>query len=768
MSHRDNGSGPIPENDWSMAHMSNLPMAVVEWDQDYRVARWTGEAERMFGWNENETLGKGLLELGLTLPENAAKVREAMSRLKDGSTRHWVASTRNLTKSGKVIDCTWYNSLLSDGTKTVSVMSLVVDNTAMVNAERALKESEYRLRTVMDNSLDGINMLDLTTGRYVVLSPAQVEMTGMTREELLGMTAEKAYRLTHPDDREITISQQKRVLEGKDDGSPVEYRWLVNGEYRWFSDRRKLVYNADGDPVAMVGLSRDITEQKKTEEAIVGARQQAEEERARLSTVLDQMPLGMVIADPNGKLLMGNKRLDEICRFPMLHSASIKEYPQWVAFDPADNHELSAEERPMAIALMTGKVSGPKEVILKRGDGTLGTVMSSAAPIRDSSGNLIGGVSVIWDISERKEIERELTETKARLETVLGKLPVAVIVVSAPDGKMVYCNEEVGRHFRIEVNGVPRENIFTGYPIYHLDGSQYIVEEYPTVRAMRTGEMVYNEIIEYERSDGTRGYANANAVPIKDANGNVTSVIGLRIDISNEIMAQKGLARSNAELQQFAYIASHDLQEPLRMVMSYVSLLKKKHQGSMNDEARQYVDNIMTGGERMRELVNDLLTFSRIESQTKAFSKVDMNEVVGSIIALMGPAITECDAKIKVDSLPSIHADEMQMSQVVMNLVSNALKFRRKVPLHIEIYSLTGPREWIFAVRDDGIGIDPMFSDKLFQMFQRLHTMDDYPGTGMGLAISKKIVERHGGRIWFESTPGSGSTFYFSVPKAGQ
>ncbi len=251
-------------------HLENTPLAVVEWDKDFIVTRWAGEAERIFGWSQQETAGRPIMDLHIIHEDDVAVVERTMAHLTDGSSTQVVSSNRNITKDGRVIHCTWYNSVLQDaGGRMRSVMSLVVDNTERHRTEQALRESERLLRTVFENSLDGINMLDLATGRYVLLSPAQVAMTGFTKEELDGITAEEAYERTHPEDREVTVLQQQRVAAGEDSGEPVEYRWMVkSGEYRWFSDRRRLVRDAEGTAVALVGVSRDVTERKGAEEAL--------------------------------------------------------------------------------------------------------------------------------------------------------------------------------------------------------------------------------------------------------------------------------------------------------------------------------------------------------------------------------------------------------------------------------------------------------------------------------------------------------------------
>jgi signal transduction histidine kinase/DNA-binding response OmpR family regulator len=225
------------------------------------------------------------------------------------------------------------------------------------------------------------------------------------------------------------------------------------------------------------------------------------------------------------------------------------------------------------------------------------------------------------------------------------------------------------------------------------------------------------------------------------------------------------LASTNAELRQFAYIASHDLQEPLRMVSTYLALLQRKYGSGMNDEAKEYIKFANQGSKRMRELIKDLLGYSRLETQTKVFAEVDMNQVVNEVLTDLHPSIELHHALINVDELPLIIADEVQMKQLLMNLISNAIKFHGSRPPRVRVSVINGTTKWTFSVNDNGIGINPDYSAKIFEVFQRLHTKEEYEGTGIGLAIAKKIVDRHEGKIWVESLEGVGSTFFFTIPK---
>jgi len=224
------------------------------------------------------------------------------------------------------------------------------------------------------------------------------------------------------------------------------------------------------------------------------------------------------------------------------------------------------------------------------------------------------------------------------------------------------------------------------------------------------------------------------------------------------------LERSNKELEQFAYVASHDLQEPLRMVSSYTQLLARRYQDQLDQDAHEFIGYAVDGAERMRRLINDLLAYSRLGTRGKSFGKTDSRQVLEESLANLQTAIGETGATVTHDGLPTVIADESQLTQVFQNLVGNAIKFHGQAPPAIHIGAERKHDEWVFSVRDNGIGIDPQYYERIFVIFQTLHPRDQYPGTGIGLALCKRIVERHGGRIWVESALGEGATFCFTIP----
>jgi light-regulated signal transduction histidine kinase (bacteriophytochrome) len=227
------------------------------------------------------------------------------------------------------------------------------------------------------------------------------------------------------------------------------------------------------------------------------------------------------------------------------------------------------------------------------------------------------------------------------------------------------------------------------------------------------------------------------------------------------------LARSNAELEQFAYIASHDLQEPLRMITSYMQIIEEDYKGKLDEDADEYIAFAVDGAKRMQTLINDLLKYSRVGTKGKSFVPISTETALNEALDNMQVTIDETQAVITHDQLPTVLGDDAQLTQVFQNLLSNAIKFRGNSAPQIHVGVEQTPKEWVFSVRDNGIGIDMKYAERIFTIFQRLHAREEYPGTGIGLAVVKKIVERHGGRIWVESPPESGSTFYFTLPTTG-
>ena len=267
-------------------------------------------------------------------------------------------------------------------------------------------------------------------------------------------------------------------------------------------------------------------------------------------------------------------------------------------------------------------------------------------------------------------------------------------------------------------------------------------------------------------------HIKANASVQRDATGTAVHMIGTNWDITEQKLAAEELqravtelARSNADLDQFASVASHDLQEPLRAIAGCTELLEKDYRAQLDADAVELIRYTVEGTRRMQTLIRDLLEYSRVSTRGQWFTPTDGNAAFAGALANLDTAIRERDAVITHDPLPTLMADPTQLPLLLQNLIGNGLKFSGEQRPEIHVGARPNDDGWLFSVRDNGIGIEPQYRERIFVIFQRLHTRTEYPGTGIGLAICKRIVERHGGRIWVESEPGRGSTFYFTIPK---
>jgi PAS domain S-box-containing protein len=382
---------------------------------------------------------------------------------------------------------------------------------------------------------------------------------------------------------------------------------------------------------------------------------------------------------------------------------------------------------------------------------------------RDNAGQALRMTGVCWDITARKQAEAALRQSEERYRGLVELSPEAVFVNR--NNRIVLVNPAAlalfGASSPEQLLGKSPFELF--HPDYHA-----LVRE-------RVGQMLAGErtpILEEKilRLDGAAVDVEVVGAPVIDHGERAVQVL-LR-DITERKRAQaalqqttEDLRRSNRDLEQFAYVASHDLQEPLRAVGGYVKLLQLRFPEQLDAKARDYIAGACEGAARMEQLITDLLTFSRVGTHGGNFAPADLNAVLDHSLRNLQPGIKSSQAAITHDALPALFVDATQMMQLFQNLIGNALKFHGELPPKIHVGAQRQAGRWVFSVRDNGIGIEPQYYERIFQIFQRLHTRKEYPGTGIGLAICKRIVERHNGAVWVESQPGQGSTFYFSIPQ---
>ncbi len=344
----------------------------------------------------------------------------------------------------------------------------------------------------------------------------------------------------------------------------------------------------------------------------------------------------------------------------------------------------------------------------------------------------------------------------------------AMIVTENQNGEnpIVYCNQAF-----LSLTGYTKDEVI-GRDCRFLQGKDTDPAAITELKRAVTAQQHLDIVIKNYRKDGSAFWNDLVMSPMFDDNGKLTHFVGFQLDITKRVtyekqlsQSQKSLERSNKELEQFTYAASHDLQEPLRMVSSYLQLIQERYHDKLDEDGETFINFATDGSRRMQALVNDLLTLSRVRTTARIFKTEDLDLVIKDVRSNLQTAIEESKAQVTCDPLPKIKVDRTQIMQLLQNLISNGIKYQqkdRRPNIHIAVTKKGAVYE--FTVADNGIGIDPAYFERIFGVFQRLHTRAEYPGTGVGLAICSKIVERHGGEIWVTSKLGKGSTFHFTLP----
>lgn len=367
------------------------------------------------------------------------------------------------------------------------------------------------------------------------------------------------------------------------------------------------------------------------------------------------------------------------------------------------------------------------------------------------------------DITERKQALEALLASQERYRDLFENAH-DIIYTTSLQGEFTSFNQAGER-----VTGYTREEALgKSFRDVVAPEHQELVQE--MIRRKLGGEAHTTYELEIVAKDGTRRFLETSS-RLMFSEGCPVGVQAIARDITERkraeaVVAKQALelARSNAELEHFAWIVSHDLQEPLRIARSFAELLAERCRGRLDADADEFISHIVDATQRMHKLIQALLEYSRVSTRDHPFSHTDGGEVLERVLRDLSVPLRETGATVTQDPLPVVMADGLQLGQLFQNLIGNAVKFRRQEPPRIHVAADRQAAEWVFSVRDNGIGIDPAEFERIFQIFERGHAQQTYPGTGIGLAISKRIVERHGGRIWLESKPGEGSTFYFTIP----
>ena len=537
----------------------------------------------------------------------------------------------------------------------------------------------------------------------------------------------------------------------------------------------------DGRITGYLGIAQDITERRQTEALLKKGRDELEmrvQERtaallaskAQFQAAFEQAAVGIARVSPTGDWLDVNSKLCQIVGYT-------REELSALTFQDITHPDDLNSDLLYLTQVIAGEITNySMEKRYIRKDGSLVWVNLTVAPARNASGEPECFVSIVEDISARKKAQAALEDSETRYRFLADAMP-QIVWTSDPDGNLDYYNQ---RWF--DYTGMTlEETMGWGWqPVLHPDDLQNCLNRWTD---SLTTDRPYEVEYRFKRaSDGAYRWHLGRALPRRNEAGEILQWVGTCTDIEDFKQAQDALRqmndelearvnertadlmRSNEELQQFAYVASHDLQEPLRMIGSYTQLLARRYQGQLDEKADKYIAYAVDGVNRMQTMIQDLLGYSRVGSQEPNFQETSANRIVDIALVNLSAAVKDSGATVTVEPLPTFLADATQLVSLFQNLIGNAIKYSGEKPPCVYIRACRQEDKWVFSVKDNGIGIEPQFAERIFVIFQRLHGRGEYSGTGIGLAICKKIVERHRGNIWMESETGQGSTFFFSLP----
>jgi PAS domain S-box-containing protein len=638
-----------------------------------------------------------------------------------------------------------YSCLYNSHGEIIGHFGIQRDITNRKHAEEELRQSQQNLTDFVENAIVCLHWV-ASDGTIVWANQAELDLLGYTREEYIGhsITEFHANQTAIEDILQRLLSNQP--VQGYEtdlrckDGSIRHV--LIDSNSSWKNDQF----------VRTRCFTRDITDRKRAEAAL---RQSEQKFRA----IFDGTFQFMGVLDPEGRVTEANRTaLDAIAAKLEDVVGQLFWTTPWWTHSPILQGQL---KQAIARAAKGELVRFEAEHILA--DETSVFVDFTLKPVFDESGKVIMLIPEGRDISDRKQIEEDLRESEQRLQALLDN-STAVIYMKDIQGRYMMMNRSYETLFHLDRNEVKGKTDQDLFPKEIADVFQSNDRE-----VIAAGVALEKEEVA-PQDDGLHTYLSIK-FPLFDAEGVIYAVCGMSTDISERKKAevelqnqQQDLARSNNELQQFAYVASHDLQEPLRMIISYLELLERRYKGQLDAKADQFIAYAVDGATRMQTLINDLLSYSRVGTRGQDWESVACEKIVKHVLTNLQVAITQSEAIITHDSLPQVNADPSQLTQLFQNLISNAIKFKGQDPPKIHIGANCINDKWLFSVCDNGMGIDTQYMDKIFIIFQRLHSRTEYPGTGIGLAVCKKIVERHGGTIWVESQPNQGSTFFFTLP----
>ena len=677
-----------------------------------------------------------------------------------------------------------------------SVVCFSRDITERKRAEEELRKTEQIYRAIGE-SIDYGVWVCAPDGKNTYASESFLKLVGITQEQCSDFGWGD---VLHPEDAERTIAAWKECVHTEGTWN-IEHRFLgVDGQWHPILARGVPIRDEAGEIVCWAGINLDISERKRAEENV-----------AHLAAIVESSDDAIIGKTLDGEITTWNRAAEEIYGY-----TAEEVIGQSISL-------LAPNDSPDEVPAILQRISLGEEVrqydaLRRRKDGRNIHVSLTVSAIRDASGKINGASTIARDITERKQMEAELRNSRDALELrvlertadlkkvndellieiqerrraeeavraserefrLLADAMPQIVWITRPDGWNIYFNQQW-----LDYTGQTLEESYGhGWnKPFHPDDQQRAWDAWQN--ATKNGA-VYDLECRLRRADGVYRWWLIRGVPVLDERGTVLKWFGTCTDIDERKRMEEALHKSlnelefnvrertatiarlelvNAELQEFAFVASHDLQEPLRKIQTFCDMAQKRCTPVLDSTSKEYLDRVVNSASRMRLLLRDLLEFSRVATRPEPFQRIDLVKIAREAADVFEASVKETGCQIEIESIPVIEADESQMLRLFQNLIGNALKFHSGETPRIRVYGkLDRKKICEIFVQDNGIGFDPQFAERIFKPFQRLHPRNEYDGTGMGLAICRKIVERHGGSIRAESEPGKGSTFIIRLP----
>jgi PAS domain S-box-containing protein len=623
------------------------------------------------------------------------------------------------------------------------------DNSRRAIAEEALQESECQYRTLVNGVKDYAILMLGPRGEIRSWNPGAERMSGCSFDEVVGQNFSRFFP-----SEDIGHGGPAELLRlAAANGTHEEQGMCLRKDGTRYPVRT--AYTASHDPQGNLRgfsvMSRDLSESTESE--------------AKYRGLMEAAPDAMVVVNTDGEIVLLNVQAEKqfgYHRDELLGQKVTNIIPEGFA------ERLVADDLRSAEDALAQEIGTGIELTGQRKDGSEFPIELMLSPLESTEGMLV--TAAIRDISVRKNAEKVLAQMEGKYRGLLEAAPDAMVVVNQ-GGEIVLLNLQAEKQFgyrRDELLGQKVTNIIPqGFAERLIADGLRSAED---ALAQQIGAGIE---LSGRRKDRTEFPIELMLSPLGGAEGILVTAairnIGVRKTAEAHLLQKmKELNRSNEELGQFAYIASHDLQEPLRMVASYTQLLSRRYKGKLDTDADEFIAYAVDGATRMQRLIQDLLAYSRVGTTGKELCKTSSETALQTALSNLRGAMEETGALVTHDPLPTVMADETQLIQLFQNLVGNAIKYQNPGIPKIHVAATNGGKQYRFSVKDNGLGIDPQYFERIFGMFQRLHKREEYAGTGIGLAICKKIVERHGGQISVESQPGQGSTFRFALTGAEQ